>query len=175
MNNINDDTNAPLDNAKWIEKAKWRKKNRKWLRYSNKIALRILAAIEEKPGMNQAKLADMLFVSPQQISKIVKGKENLTLDTIGKLSDALGFDLIAFPEFKYSSVQLSLSSTQTMGVTTLVQTSPELFWYNEIWPKSSWEKPVQINILPGIFSIISNVNRTPDTHGVDYSHYAKVI
>lgn len=44
----------------------------------------------------------MLQVSPQRISKILKGQENLTLETIYKLSQVLNFELISFPEYKLS-------------------------------------------------------------------------
>jgi plasmid maintenance system antidote protein VapI len=66
------------------------------------IALRILQKIEEIEGMMQKKLAEALGVSQQQISKIVKGHENLTLETISKLSEALDTELISFPEIKAS-------------------------------------------------------------------------
>ena len=85
----------------WLTDAEFRMKN-KWLNYSSKIALRILSAIEEKKDFSQSKLADLLSVSPQQISKIIKGKENLTLETIYNLSQALNVELISFPEYKYS-------------------------------------------------------------------------
>jgi transcriptional regulator with XRE-family HTH domain len=90
--------------ALWAEKAKFRLQNRKWLGYSGKIALRVLSAVEDMPEMNQKKLAALAGVSPQQISKIVQGKENLTLKTIAKLSDILGVDLITFPSFKYNEI-----------------------------------------------------------------------
>jgi len=76
--------------------------NKTWLNYSGKIALRVLSAIEDIPGMNQRKLAELMGVTPQHISKIVKGQENLTLETIGKLSEALQIELIDFPKIKYS-------------------------------------------------------------------------
>lgn len=73
-----------------------------WLRYySSSIARRILSALEEK-GMSQVNLAELLDISPQQVSKIVKGHENLTLESIYNLSNALGLELITFPEYKYS-------------------------------------------------------------------------
>ena len=87
--------------SKWREKAKFIKEN-KWIIYSAEIALRILATIEDNPDLNQAKLAEKLGVSPQQISKIVQGNENLSLETIYKLSEALQVELITFPAFKYS-------------------------------------------------------------------------
>jgi transcriptional regulator with XRE-family HTH domain len=36
------------------------------------------------------------------VTKIVKGKENLTLETIYKLSKALDVELISFPEYAYT-------------------------------------------------------------------------
>jgi len=87
--------------SNWFADADFRIKNR-WLMYSSQIARRILAAIEEKKDFSQSKLAELLNVSPQQISKIVKGKENLTLETIYNISQALDVELISFPEYKYS-------------------------------------------------------------------------
>ena len=87
----------------WSEKAKYRSINRKWLGYSGRIALRIMSAMEDIPNMNQRKLAEIAGVSPQQVNKIVKGKENLTLQTIAKFSDILGVELIEFPAFKYNA------------------------------------------------------------------------
>ncbi|HVU94844.1 MAG TPA: helix-turn-helix transcriptional regulator [Puia sp.] len=85
----------------WHEDAIFRRTN-KWLSYSSEIALRILAAIEDKKDFSQSRLAELLNVSPQQVSKIVKGKENLTLETIYNISKALDVSLISFPEYKYS-------------------------------------------------------------------------
>ena len=44
--------------------------------------------------MTQRKLAEKMGVSPQYINKVVKGKENLTLETIAKIEDVLGITLI---------------------------------------------------------------------------------
>lgn len=87
--------------SNWKEKAAFRIKNR-WLEYSSQIARRILAAIEDNKDLNQAKLAKALDVKPQQISKIVQGQENLTLESIYKISKALGVELISFPDYIYT-------------------------------------------------------------------------
>lgn len=97
-------TSPPPSN--WKEKVAFRIKNR-WLEYSSQIARRILAAIEDNEDLNQAKLAKALDVKPQQISKIVQGQENLTLESIYKISKALGVELIRFPDYKYTE-QLKL-------------------------------------------------------------------
>ena len=82
----------------WEEKAKWRKANRHWLLKSGAKALRILGALKEKE-LSQIELARLLFISPQQVNKIVKGQENLTLTTICKIEQVLGIELINVETF----------------------------------------------------------------------------
>jgi transcriptional regulator with XRE-family HTH domain len=91
--------------SKWKREADFRLKNRKWLRYSSNIARRVLSAIEDNKDLNQKILASNIGVKPQYISRVVQGQENLTLETIAKLSESLNVELISFPEYKYSSVQ----------------------------------------------------------------------
>jgi len=88
---------AEKDKSKWLEKAKYRRENRDWLLKSKRIALRVLGVLKER-GMQQKELAEQLGVSPQQVSKIVKGKENLTLETISKLEAVLGISLFELPK-----------------------------------------------------------------------------
>lgn len=80
--------------------------NKPWLKeYSSEIAKRIVAAINESDGeLNQTRLAEKLGVERQQVSKIIKGQENLTLETIYKISKALNIQLITFPTYKYSEL-----------------------------------------------------------------------
>ncbi len=84
----------------WMKKALWRKENRVWTKRSFQIAVLILREIRrQKPinGMTQKMLAEKLGVSAQYINKVVKGKENLTLETIGKIEEVLGVTLIEIP------------------------------------------------------------------------------
>ncbi|MBT1708664.1 helix-turn-helix transcriptional regulator [Fulvivirgaceae bacterium PWU5] len=78
--------------SKWIEKAEQRKKEERWKDVSFKVALKVLRTLREK-NMTQKELAERMNVSPQYISKIVKGSENLSLETISALEDALSVDL----------------------------------------------------------------------------------
>ncbi len=78
---------------KALEASKWRMENRNWLRKSFEISLNVLEAIKNK-GWNQKQLAEAMGVSQQQVSKIVKGKENLTLQTIAALEVILETELI---------------------------------------------------------------------------------
>ncbi len=77
----------------WREHAQWRRENRHWLRYSGFIALKVMKRIEEL-GISQKELAEKLGCSPQYISRLLKGTENLTLETISKLEDCLQMDII---------------------------------------------------------------------------------
>lgn len=77
----------------WREKAAWRRENRHWLRYSGFIALKVMHRLEELK-MSQKELAVKMNCSPQYVSKLLKGSENLTLDTISKLEECLDLDLV---------------------------------------------------------------------------------
>ena len=77
----------------WREKAEWRRENRRWLRYSGYIALTVLQRLEELK-MSQKELAEKMNCSPQYVSRLLKGSENLTLDTISKLEVCLDLDLV---------------------------------------------------------------------------------
>lgn len=81
--------------SEWREKAQWRRENREWLKKSREIALAVLNAITNNPAMTQKELARQMGVSPQYVSKILKGEENLSLQTITKLESILGIELIS--------------------------------------------------------------------------------
>jgi ribosome-binding protein aMBF1 (putative translation factor) len=77
----------------WREKAEWRRENRRWLRYSGFIALMVMNRLDELK-LSQRELAEKMSCSPQYVSKLLKGSENLTLDTISKLEECLDLDLV---------------------------------------------------------------------------------
>lgn len=85
--------------SNWKAKAEYHIANENWLYKSAVIALKILSHLK-KEGISQKQLAEMVNVSPQQINKIVKGSENLTLETISNIEDALGIKLIEFEGFE---------------------------------------------------------------------------
>lgn len=85
---------AAGNTSSWQEEANWYRQNSGWLKRSSKIAFRILSELDNK-GMSQKDLALRMDVSPQYVSKIVKGKENLSLETIWKIEEALGITLIS--------------------------------------------------------------------------------
>lgn len=77
-----------------IEKARKRKDNRSWLRKSQQIALAISYYLR-KNGMSQKELAEKMDVTPVYVGKLLKGQENLTLETISKIENALGDSLMS--------------------------------------------------------------------------------
>ncbi len=79
--------------SKWREKAEFRLANKSWLRYSQYVAMLMLDIMEEI-GLNQRGLAERMGCSQQYVSKILKGQENLSIETICKIEDALEVELL---------------------------------------------------------------------------------
>ena len=79
--------------SKWREEAEWRRDNWSWLRHSQKIAVKVLLQMKQE-GLTQIALAERMDCTQQYVSKILKGKENMSLDTLSKLEDALSINLI---------------------------------------------------------------------------------
>ena len=77
----------------WREEAEWSRDNWSWLRHSQKIAVKVLLQMKQE-GLTQKALAERMDYTQQYVSKILKGKENMSLDTLSKLEDALGINLI---------------------------------------------------------------------------------
>ena len=79
--------------SRWREEAEWRQANWGWLRYSQYIAIRMMSRMDEM-NVTQADLAKKMGCSQQYISKILKGQENLSLESIWKIESVLGIDLV---------------------------------------------------------------------------------
>lgn len=77
----------------WRERAEWRRANHSWLRYSQEIAVRMLDKMA-LTKLTQKALAEKMGCSQQYISKVLKGQENLSLETITKIEEALNIDIL---------------------------------------------------------------------------------
>lgn len=77
----------------WRRQVETRREEKDWLQKSAKIAIRIIRALRDS-NISQVQLAEFMSVTPQHINKILKGRENMTLETICKLEVALGLELI---------------------------------------------------------------------------------
>lgn len=120
----------------WKEEAIERKNSNDWTKRSFEIAVRILREIRTQKtlnGMTQRKLAEEMDVSPQYINKVIKGKENLTLETISKIESVLGITLIEIPLFEASQIipvnfsesKIALSRTGSISIS------------ENVWPYSN--------------------------------------
>ncbi|MHC5309990.1 helix-turn-helix transcriptional regulator [Myroides sp. LJL116] len=92
-----------IKDSKWLEKAKWRKENEHWLDISFNIAVKIGSILSANKKTNtypktQVELAELMDCSPQYVNKLLKGEENLQIDTICKISKILATKLIEVPE-----------------------------------------------------------------------------
>lgn len=85
--------NEPSD---WMEQVEYYEKNKAWLDKSAEIAVRILSTLR-KMSLSQKDLAEMIGVSPQYVNKVVRGRENLSLETICKIEKALQVSLAEVP------------------------------------------------------------------------------
>ena len=79
--------------SRWREEAEKRRANKEWLRYSQNIAMRMLDKMEAE-GITQKQLAERMDCSQQYVSKILKGCENLSLETMAKIECALGITVM---------------------------------------------------------------------------------
>ena len=79
--------------SKWKEKAEWRLQNKSWLRHSQRIAMKMLEKMDEL-GLTQKQLAEQMGCSQQYVSKVLKGRENLSLESISKIEDCLNISIL---------------------------------------------------------------------------------
>ena len=79
--------------SKWREEAEWRRDNWSWLQHSQRIAVKVLLQMKAL-GLTQKVLAERMQCTQQYVSKILKGKENMSLDTLTRLENALGIRFI---------------------------------------------------------------------------------
>ncbi len=107
--------NAKKDES-WLKEAKKRIENEDWLEYSFLIALRILRYLKTN-NISQKILAERIGFSPQYLNKVLKGRENLTLETICKIQKEINVPLIQIPsffgdmEFKYDSIHINIQES----------------------------------------------------------------
>lgn len=87
----------------WLEKAKWRQENEEWLDVSFSIAIRVASTLSanKKTGTypkSQVELAEAMNCSAQYVNKLLRGQENLQIETICKVQRILGIKLIEVPK-----------------------------------------------------------------------------
>ena len=100
--------------SNFLSKLAYYKANKKWIDQSSKVAINVLEALNQK-GLSQKDLAKKMNVSAQQVNKIIKGKQNLTFETVGKLETALEISLMEIIDYK-PVTEIKTNSTQIKPV-----------------------------------------------------------
>lgn len=124
-----------------LERSKKRIKNRKRLRESQDIALKVLTKLQEL-GWTQRKLAKEMGVSPQQVNKIVRGKENLTLETQVALQSILDIPILAsYYDKKKRESKLETQKSIVISLENMsVQIKPETHSSEKKWFKMGYSE-----------------------------------
>ena len=78
----------------WKGEAEWRRENKAWLRHSQHIAVKVLLFMKQEQ-LTQSSMAQRLGCTQQYVSKILKGKENMSLETLTKLEQTMGVQIFA--------------------------------------------------------------------------------
>ena len=86
-------TLVSAEKTRSYQKIKNRVANKPHLEVAQNIALIVLDKLDAL-GMSQRELAIKMGVTPQQISKIVRGSENLTLESLLKIESALDIEIL---------------------------------------------------------------------------------
>jgi DNA-binding phage protein len=91
-----------------LDEESFRKENLEWLRMSQEIALGLHYYLRSQK-MTQKALAEKLGMSAVYVNRLLKGGENLTLETICKIQSAIGHPLISvchpYTDFESSEVE----------------------------------------------------------------------
>ena len=81
--------------SKWKEQAESRRLNKGSLKKSQLFALKVLDLMDEY-SLSQKELAAKMNVSQQYVSKLLKGTENITFDTVSKVEAAFNCTIVEF-------------------------------------------------------------------------------
>jgi len=79
--------------SRWQEEAEYRRENKIWLRHSQNVAMLMLDRMEVL-GLTQKTLAVQMNASQKYVSRILKGRENLSLETLAKIEDILHINIL---------------------------------------------------------------------------------
>jgi len=133
-----------------LKEIKWRKDNRDMLRESQNIAFKVLIRLNEL-NWSQKDLAEAMKVSPQQINKIVKGAENMTIETQVKIQTILNIPILASYIEKQQLEKENILNISTKGIRYKINRTLVGKYKNLIGKKSSVHK-LDYNTSTGEYS-----------------------
>jgi len=106
---------AEKDSSNWLEETSKELAEQGARKKARQLALLVLQFLHQQ-GMTQTQLAERMGVSRQQVTKIVKGQENFTFETIDKLEKALGVTLMTIEPPKQATAFERTRVTGTVRV-----------------------------------------------------------
>lgn len=80
--------------SRFAEEANWRKENASWLRWSRQLAIILIGYMQDNK-LKRNDLALKLGVSPQYVSKLLSGTENLSFKSIANIEEKLGISCLS--------------------------------------------------------------------------------
>ena len=115
---------------KWQAIAEWNESHKDALDDYVVIALRLINFMDQK-GLQRKEVAERLGVSSQALGRILKGRQNLTLQTIRKIENVLGINLITVhhstissPQYKTQLVPVSIHYSASATTTFTAKALP---------------------------------------------------
>jgi transcriptional regulator with XRE-family HTH domain len=99
-----------IKDSGWMKQAQWEEDNEYWLELSFRIAVRISLTLSANKKANiypknQVELAEAMGCTPQYVSKLMKGQENMQIETICKIGRILNTKLIEVPTVEVKQKQ----------------------------------------------------------------------
>src|SRR5690606_37988279 len=128
----------------WIERANYRKENKAWLDISFAIAVKIMSTLKANKTASifpatQKELAKAMFCSPQYVNRLLKGTENLQLETITNIEHILNISLIEVPEFQ-TTIQVQVEKySKSTNSDKLVDVATSLSPYEALFESFSYD------------------------------------
>jgi transcriptional regulator with XRE-family HTH domain len=130
-----------------MEKVKYRVDNNYWIRQSQTIVIKAFVRINEL-GWSQKQLAQELKVSPQYVSKLLSGQENMTLETIVKLQTLLDIPLlVTYNEAKVNELEAKVKRLEKRVIALKTKLNPELKPSNTLVPPKKKNLPKKSNVV----------------------------
>lgn len=90
---ITTDQTLSVTSRSKVQEVKIQQDKRDWAQYSQRIAT-VMSKRMLELGLTQQMLAEKMECTQQYISNLLKGKKNMSLETICKIENALGVEII---------------------------------------------------------------------------------
>lgn len=122
----------------WRENARKRQENRDMLDFSFSVAIRILSLMKKR-GINQKELAEKLSVTPQYLSKYLKGSTAPNFRLIKSASRYFGEEIVIVSE---EEIIESKRITAKQELQPYLSSNPEEFYglTDPSWNKTQWNR-----------------------------------